>query len=100
DDLWRLLHSQSGIVELPDASPAVAGQLSRINGTPVEQIQLSEGEQRYFRTQFALTWSEDVPKATEILSGSWWPHGAADNLVSVEESAADTLKLNVGDTLE
>ncbi len=100
DALWKLLHSQRGIVELPDASPAVAGQLSRINGIPVEQIQLSEGEQRYFRTQFALTWSEDVPKATEILSGSWWPHGESDNLVSVEESAADTLKLNVGDTLE
>ncbi len=100
DDLWNLIRSQRGVLDLPDAMPAVAGQLSRINGTPVEQIQLSEGEQRYFRTQFALTWSEDIPKATEILSGAWWTHDTNDNLVSVEESAADALKLNVGDSLE
>jgi putative ABC transport system permease protein len=100
DDLWKLLRSQPGILDLLDASPAVAGQLARINGTPVEELELSSGEQRYFRTQFALTYSEDIPKATEILSGHWWPHGVTENLVSVEESAADTLKLNVGDTLE
>jgi len=85
---------------VPNASPAIAGQLSRINGTPVEEIQLSEGEQRYFRTQFALTWSVEIPKATEILSGSWWPESVAESLVSVEEDAADALKLTVGDTLE
>jgi putative ABC transport system permease protein len=99
-DLWQLLHAQPGILDLPPASPAVAGQLARIGGTPVEELQLSQGEQRYFRTQFALTWSEELPKATEILSGSWWPRGTTEHLVSVEESAADTLKLKVGDTLE
>jgi len=99
DDLWRFLRIQPGILDVPDASPAVAGQLSHINGTPVEEIQLSRDEQRYFRTQFALTWSENIPKATEILSGSWWHKDTKESLVSVEESAADALKLNVGDTL-
>jgi putative ABC transport system permease protein len=99
-DVWTLIRKQPGIIEAPDAIAAVAGQLSRINGTPVEQIHLSEGEQRYFRTQFALTWSEDVPKATEILSGSWWRPGETESLASVEEDAADALKLHVGDTLE
>src|ERR1051326_4320239 len=55
DELWKLVQSQRGVIDLPAALPAVAGQLSKINGTPVEQIQLSEGERRYFRTQFALT---------------------------------------------
>ncbi len=100
NDLWKLIRSQGGVLDAPDASPAVAGQLSRINGTPVDRIPLSEGEQRYFRTQFALTWSEEVPKATTLLSGSWWSAAVAGNLVSVEESAAGTLKLSVGDTLE
>ena len=85
DALWKLIRGQKGIVDVPEANPAVAGQLTKINGTPVEQIQLSEDEQRYFRTQFALTWSEAIPKATEILSGSWWPHDTRDSLVSVEE---------------
>src|SRR5262249_11328909 len=65
-----------------------------------ERIQLSESEQRYFRTQFALTWSNLLPKATEILSGAWWPSGSTARVVSVEEDVADALKLKVGDTLE
>jgi len=100
DPLLRLIRSQTGMIDVPEASPAVAGQLTRINGTPVEEIQLSEGEQRYFRTQFALTWSADLPKATEILSGAWWPRDTKESLVSVEENAADSLKLGIGSTLE
>jgi putative ABC transport system permease protein len=100
DALWALIAKQPGIADLPNAIPAVAGQLSRINGVPVERIQLSESEQRYFRTQFALTWSDVLPKATEILSGAWWPSGSTAGVVSVEEDVADALKLKVGDTLE
>ena len=100
DGLWDLLRTQRTVVDLPAASSAVAGQLSQINGTSVDQIQLSEGEQRYFRTQFALSWAEEIPKATEILAGSWWAADTSQNLVSVEESAADALKLNVGDELQ
>jgi putative ABC transport system permease protein len=100
DAAWTLIRKQTGVIDAPSAIPAVAGQLSTINGIPVEKIQLSEGEQRYFRTQFALTWSESVPRATEIISGSWWPASSTENLVSVEEDVADALKLHVGDTLE
>ena len=83
--------AQPGVLDVPDPFPAVAGQLSQINGIPVEQIQLSPDEQRYFRTQFALTWNDTVPKATEILSGSWWPADSAESLLSVEENVAETL---------
>jgi putative ABC transport system permease protein len=101
DALWTLIRQQPGLVDAPPAIPAVAGQLSSINGTPVERIQLSESEQRYFRTQFALTWSDTVPRATEITSGgAWWRDASLESLVSVEEDVADALKLHVGDTLE
>jgi len=100
DAVWDLIKQQTGVLDAPAAIPAVAGQLSHINETPVEQIQLSESEQRYFRTQFALTWSDVVPRATEIVSGSWWRDASTERLVSVEEDVADALKLHVGDTLE
>jgi putative ABC transport system permease protein len=100
EGLWRLMRSQRGALDVPDAFPAVAAQLSSIGGTPVEQIELSEGERRYFRTQFALTWSEQIPKATEVLAGSWWTPGTPENLVSVEQDAADSLRLKVGDMVE
>src|ERR1051326_5448954 len=48
DALWALIGKQPGLVDAPPAIPAVAGQLASINGTPVERIQLSESEQRYF----------------------------------------------------
>ncbi|MBI4474408.1 MAG: FtsX-like permease family protein, partial [Acidobacteria bacterium] len=100
DELWELIRSQDGVLQAPAPSPAVAGQLTSINSTPVEQLEFTEGEQRYFRTQFALTWSDEVPKATEILDGSWWPAGSEEALVSVEENVADALRLKVDDRLE
>ena len=100
DALWRLMREQPGVLDLPAASPAVAGQLSRINEISVEQIQLSERDQRYFRAQFALTWSDELPKAAQLVSGVWWQQGTTESLVSVEEEAADALNLKPGDRLE
>lgn len=100
ESVWEILRKQEGVLEVPDPSPAVAGQLSAINGVPVEQLELAEPEQRYFRTQFALTWSETLPRSTTILEGQWWAETSRENLVSVEEGVAEALKLNVGDQLE
>ncbi len=99
-ELWDLVRKQEGVFDAPDPSPAVAGQLMRINGASVEDMSFSDAEQRYFRTQFALTWSETPPKSTEILDGAWWPANSKESLVSVEENVGDALRLKVGDTLE
>ena len=100
DTLWGLIEAQPGLIEAQPPSPAVSGLLYRVNGTPIEEMRLAEGRRRYLRTQFALTWSDVPPKATEILEGEWWEEGTTESLVSVEENAADVLRLHPGDTLE
>ena len=100
DGLWELLGEQDGVIEAQPASPAVSGMLHRVNDVAIEDMNLVEGERRYLRVQFALTWSDEPPPATEILEGEWWEEGTRDRLVSVEENAAGILSLDPGDTVE
>jgi putative ABC transport system permease protein len=81
-------------------SPAVSAQIATIDGVPMEQIPLEEGARRFLNTQFVLTWTRDIPPATEILDGAWWPAHPAEALVSVQEFAAQALGLKVGSVIE
>lgn len=100
DGLWKLLAIQPGVIEAPPAAPAVAGMLHRVKGVPIEEMDLVEGERRYLRVQFQLTWSVDQPDATEILEGQWWSENPEPGWVSVEENAASILRLAPGDRIE
>jgi putative ABC transport system permease protein len=61
---------------------------------------MEEGARRFLNTQFILTWSKDLPPATQILEGSWWPPEPQEPVVSVQEFAAQALGLKVGSVLE
>src|SRR5256885_8420307 len=102
DCITRLLENDPAVIEHQELSPSVAAQLSTIDGKPLEQITLEEGARRFLNTQFVLTWARDMPPATEILEGSWWPAQPAppEPLVSVQEFAAQALGLKVGSVLE
>jgi putative ABC transport system permease protein len=100
DGLWDLLERQPGVIEAPPAAPAVAGMLHKVKDIPVEEMNLVEGERRYLRVQFQLTWSDEQPAATEILEGQWWSENPEPGWVSVEENAAGILRLAPGDDVE
>lgn len=100
DGIVRVLESESGIVDRQPLSPAVSAQLLTIDKTPVEQIPIEEGARRLLNVQYTLTWARDIPPATEILEGSWWPAEPAEPLVSVQEFAAQALDLKVGTVIE
>lgn len=100
DGINRLLDGESGIVDREPLSPSVAAQIATIDGTPLDKIPLEEGARRFLNTQFILTWARDMPPATEILNGTWWPAQPSEPLVSVQESAAQALGLKVGSVIE
>ena len=103
DGIERLLQNDPVIIDRQPLSPSVAAQLLTIDGTPLEQIPLEEGARRFLNTQFILTWTRDMPAATQILEGGWWPAQPAppsEPLVSVQEFAAQALGLKVGSVLE
>ncbi len=100
DGIVQLLQTEPGISGQQPLSPSVSAQLMTIDGTPLELIPLEQGARRFLNTQFTLTWSRDVPPATEILEGSWWDAEPSEPLVSVQEFAAQALGLKVGSVIE
>jgi putative ABC transport system permease protein len=100
DGLLRLLENEAGILDRQPLSPSVSAQLMTIDGVPLEQVPLEEGARRFLNAQFVLTWSRDIPPATEILEGSWWKPVPDEAMVSVQEFAAQALGLKVGSVLE
>jgi len=100
EGIERLLQNDPAVIDRQPLSPSVSAQLLTIDGTPLEQIPLEEGARRFLNTQFVLTWTRDMPAATQILEGSWWPAQPSESLVSVQEFASQALGLKVGSVLE
>jgi putative ABC transport system permease protein len=100
NDLTQLLASESGVLDRQPLSPSVSAQIATIDGVPLEQIPLEEGARRFLNTQFVLTWSREIPPATQILDGAWWPAQPQEPMVSVQEAAAMALGLKVGSVVE
>ena len=100
DGLTHLLETEPGILDRQPLSPSVSAQIATIDGVPMEQIPLEEGARRFLNTQFVLTWMRDIPPATEVLEGAWWPAQPVEALVSVQEFAAQALGLKVGSVIE
>ena len=100
EGITRLLASESGVLDRQPLSPSVSAQIATIDGVPLEQIPLEEGARRYLNTQFVLTWAREMPPATQILDGTWWPAQPQEPLVSVQEAAAQALGLKVGSVIQ
>ena len=99
DGINQMLSSESGILDRQPFSPSVSAQIATIDGVPLEQIPLEEGARRFLNTQFVLTWAREMPPATQILDGTWWPAQPQEPLVSVQEAAAQALGLKVGSVI-
>jgi len=100
DGIMKLLENDPAVIDRQALSPSVAAQILTIDGVPLEQIPVEEGARRFLNTQFILTWTRDMPPATQILEGAWWPADPKEPLVSVQEFAAQALGLKVGSILE
>jgi putative ABC transport system permease protein len=74
--------------------------LASIDGVPADKLNPSDGGRRFINTAFVLTWSKELPPATEILKGEWWHDKPQEPLVSVNENAADGLGIDVGKIIE
>ncbi len=100
----------------PQLTPLVRSRLSALKGKPIMLEATSEEEERkqqvaekderrknwYYSREYVLTFLEVLPKGNDIVQGQWWNPGQVGGkpLVSIEEEAAKSLGLTVGDTLE
>jgi len=94
-----ILENESAITNRQPLAPAVSATLTSVDGTPLEQITKGVATRRFTNTVFVLTWSKDIPIATEILEGEWWKTQPPEPLVSVNDVAAENLGIHVGQIL-
>jgi putative ABC transport system permease protein len=100
DGITQILESEPAVTKRQPLSPAVSATLASVDGTPVEQLSKGVATRRFTNTVFVLTWSQDVPAATQILKGKWWEERPSEPLVSVNEVAAENLGIHVDSIVE
>ncbi len=84
-------------IEDPALYPFAVGRLVAINGArPVPENFDDPRAARFIDGTLNLSWSESLPDANTLTSGSWWSQG---DEVSIAENWAQSLGLKVGDTL-
>lgn len=96
------LRAHPGVESVPDLTPIIRGRIVRLDGKGRDQLELTQAEERWFNFQFNLTYSEELPTGNDLPQGRWWK--ASDytgrKLVSVEQEAANRLKLAIGSVIE
>ena len=97
DELAKELKQQG--VSINHFYPVVRGRLIEINNRPVQQIVTKESQgERAIHRDLSLTWTEKAPKDNKIVAGIWQAE-RKPGLVSIERKLAESLKVNLGDTL-
>ncbi len=81
-------------------APMLRGRLVALQGVPVEQIKPPSNAEWVLNGDRGITYSEALPKGSELLEGSWWDaNHEGDALVSFEAEIAKALNLKIGDTV-
>ena len=81
--------------------PMITARLVAINNNKVDPDAFpTEAGQRWARRSYNLSWTQDLPRANEVSTGTWWPESDTDEkLFSFEEGIARDLGVATGDTI-
>ncbi len=83
--------------------PMVRGRLVAINGNEISPEDYPEGRARRLASrEFNLSWADQIQADNKLEAGQWWPrneHDKGKNWFSVEQGIAETLGIEIGDTL-
>lgn len=85
----------------PTWFPMIRGRLVNRNGQPIRAEDFTDARaQRLLRREFNLTWMDRLPDDNRITAGQFWDTATSNPAQwSVEAGLAQTLSLNLGDTL-
>jgi putative ABC transport system permease protein len=97
--IQALIAQTKGVEGTPEFAPSVAVRIAAVNGTPLEQLNLPTTGRR-FRGGRSVMFADEKPASLGIVSGQWWKKGETQPVVSIDEEAARTLDIKVGDRIQ
>src|SRR5262249_28192695 len=100
DGVAAMLKREIGV----DASlkPMVRGRLVEVDGAPFDAAQLADDRARRMgEREVNLSWNDVQPVGNRVVKGQWRSDGTTGTGrgIAAEEGIADSLKIEVGDTL-
>lgn len=97
---FRAIIAETPDGEVLDEAPMLRGRVARIDGQPVDEVEIGDGEEWTVRQDRGITWRATPPPDARIIAGEWWPEDyAGPLLVSVDEEVAVAYGVGIGDTL-
>jgi putative ABC transport system permease protein len=99
EPLRALVASQPGVQNPPGFVPSVAVLIESVNGVALENLNLPTTSRR-FRGSRSVMWADEKPSSLKVVQGAWWRRGETQPVVSVDDEAARTLNLHVGDSIQ
>ncbi len=83
-----------------DIYPMIRGRLIAINGVAVDADDYPDQRaQRLLTREFNLSFAQNMQAENRLQAGTWWSDSETEALLSVEEGIADTLGIQIDDTL-
>ncbi len=83
-----------------DDAPMLRGRIVALKGVPVEKIEAAPDSRWVLSGDRGLTYTDTVPRNSEIVAGEWWPKGyTGPPLVSFDAELAKGLGLKLGDPI-
>ncbi len=80
--------------------PSLRGRIVKINGVPVEQVNVAPDAQWAVNSDRGLTYAATPPVGSRIVAGNWWPADySGPPLLSMDAQIAKGMGLGLGDTL-
>lgn len=84
--------------------PMMRGRVVSVNNTSVTALAKGQSSDTNYERELNLTWSDVYGDDNKIVAGQWWDTSTSDEndklKVSVEESYAEGLQIDIGDTIE
>lgn len=85
---------------LIESAPMVRGRVVRIDGRPVDEVEIDPEVQWTVRRDRGITFAAGQPAHADLRAGQWWPRDHdGPPLVSVDEEVARGYGVGIGDTL-
>lgn len=82
------------------SSPTLRGRITEINGTPVDQADISPSVRWAVRGDRFLSYAATKPQGTTVTAGQWWPADyQGPPRISLTADLAEGFGLNLGDSL-